>query len=49
MIVEEPPDFANVTVFPDTTFDCASFNVTVTVDVVELSAAMLAGAAETVD
>ncbi len=42
VIVEEPPDFASVTVLPGTGFDCASFNVTVTVEVVELSAAMLA-------
>ena len=42
VIVEEPPPFASVTVLPGTGFDCASFNVTVTVDVVEMSAAMLA-------
>ena len=49
VIVEEPPDFASVTVLPGTGFDFASFNVTVIVEVVELSAAMLAGAADTVD
>ena len=38
VIVEEPPPFASVTVLPGTGFDCASFNVTVTVEVVESSA-----------
>ena len=34
VIVEEPPPFASVTVLPETGFDCASFNVTVIVEVV---------------
>ena len=49
VIVEEPPDFANVTVFPDTTFDCASLRVTVMVEVATPSAVTDAGAALTVD
>ena len=49
VIVEEPPDFASVTVFPETGFDCASFSVTVIVEVVLLSASTDVGEAETVD
>ena len=49
VIVEEPPDFASVTVFPETGFDWASFSVTVTVEVVLPSASTEAGAALTVD
>jgi hypothetical protein len=49
VIVEEPPDFANDTVFPETTFELTSRSVTVIVELVELSAATLAGDAETVD
>ncbi len=49
VIVEEPPPFASVTVLPETGFDCASFSVTVTVEVVLPSARTEAGAAETVD
>ena len=43
VIVEEPPDLASVTVLPETGFDCASFRVTVTVEVVEPSAVTEAG------
>src|SRR4051795_6561159 len=49
VIVEEPPDFASVTVLPETTFELTSRSVTVIVELVELSAATLAGEAETVD
>src|SRR4051794_6386145 len=49
VIVEEPPDFASVTVFPETAFDCVSFSVTVTVEVVTPFAVTDAGAADTVD
>ena len=49
VIVEEPPPFASVTVFPATGFDWASFNVTVIVEVVTPLAVTEAGAALTVD
>src|SRR3954452_6094525 len=49
VIVDEPPDFASVTVLPETGFDCASFRVTVIVELVLLSATTEAGDAETVD
>jgi hypothetical protein len=49
VIVEEPPLFARVTVFPLTGFERVSFNVTVIVDAVEPSAVTDAGEAETVD
>ena len=49
VIVEEPPDLASVTVLPGTTLDWASLSVTVIVELVELSAATLVGAADTVD
>ena len=49
MIVEEPLPLARVTVLPETGFELASLRVTVTVEVVLLSARTEAGAAETVD
>ena len=49
VIVEEPPPFASVTVLPETGLDCASFSVTVIVEVVLLSASTDAGDADTVD
>src|SRR4051794_25650005 len=49
VIVEEPPDFASVTVFPAIRCDCASLRVTVMVEVVTPSAVIDAGAALTVD
>jgi hypothetical protein len=49
VIVEEPPDLASDTALPATGFDCASFKVTVTVEVVTPSAITEAGAAATVD
>ena len=49
VIVEEPPDFASVTVLPGTTLVFASRSVTVTVEVVAPSAVTDAGAAPTVE
>ena len=49
VIVEEPLPLASVTVLPETGFEFASFSVTVTVEVVEPSATIEAGAALTVD
>src|SRR3954468_341917 len=49
VIVEEPPDFASVTVLPGTGCDWASFSVTVTVEVVTPLAVTDAGDAVTVD
>ena len=49
VIVEEPPDFASVTVLPATPVEWESLSVTVIVEVVLPSAATVAGAALTVD
>src|SRR4051812_23280625 len=49
VIVEEPPDFARVTVFAATGVECESFSVTVIVAVLAPSAATELGAALTVD
>ena len=49
MIVKEPLPLARVTVLPETGLEFASFSVTVTVEVVEPSAAIEVGAALTVD
>jgi len=49
VIVDEPLPFARVTVLPETGCDCASFKVTVTVEVATPFAVTDVGEAETVD